>query len=35
MPRKECSVMEKRLRFIARMLDGEAISEICRKFGIS
>ena len=35
MPWKECSVMEERLRFVARLLDGEGMSEICREFGIS
>jgi transposase InsO family protein len=35
MPWKECSVMEERLRFVARLLDGEAMSEVCREFGIS
>ena len=24
-----------RLRFVARLLDGEAMSEVCRAFGIS
>jgi len=27
--------MDERLRFVARLLDGEAISEVCREFGIS
>jgi transposase InsO family protein len=27
--------MEERLRFVARLLDGEAMSEVCREFGIS
>jgi transposase InsO family protein len=35
MPWKECSVMEERLRFVARLLDGEGMSEVCREFGIS
>ena len=35
MPWKECSVMDERLRFVARLLDGEAMSEVCREFGIS
>jgi transposase len=35
MPWKECSVMEERLRFVARLLDGEAMSEVCREFGIA
>ena len=35
MPWKESSVMEERLRFVARLLDGEGMSEVCRQFGIS
>jgi transposase InsO family protein len=35
MPWKECSVMDERLRFVARLLEGEAMSEVCREFGIS
>jgi transposase InsO family protein len=35
MPWRECSVMEERLRFIARLLDGEAMTEVCREFGVS
>ena len=35
MPWKECSVMDERLRFIARVLEGEAITDVCREFGIS
>ena len=35
MPWKESSVMEERLRFVARLLDGEPMSEACRSFGIS
>ena len=35
MPWKECSVMDERLRFVARLLDGEAMSDVCREFGIS
>jgi transposase InsO family protein len=35
MPWKECSVMDERLRFVARLLDGESMSEVCRSFGIS
>ena len=35
MPWKECSVMDERVRFVARLLDGEAMSEVCREFGIS
>jgi transposase InsO family protein len=32
---KECSVVEERLKFVARILDGEAMSDVCRSFGIS
>ena len=35
MPWKECSVMDERLRFVARLLEGEAMSEVCREFGVS
>ena len=35
MPWKESSVMDERVRFVARALDGEAMSEVCREFGIS
>ncbi|MER9132396.1 helix-turn-helix domain-containing protein, partial [Mesorhizobium sp. M0768] len=35
MPWRECSVMEERLRFVARLLAGEGMSDVCRDFGIS
>lgn len=35
MPWKERSVMEERLRFVARLLEGESMSSVCREFGIS
>ncbi|MCK3777604.1 IS481 family transposase [Ensifer sesbaniae] len=35
MPWKETSVMEERLRFVARLLEGEGMSDVCREFGIS
>ncbi len=35
MPWRACSVTEERLRFVARLLEGEAMSEVCRAFGIS
>ena len=35
MPWKECSVMDERVRFVGRILDGETMSEVCRSFGIS
>ena len=34
-PWKECSVMEERLKFVARLLEGEDLSYLCREFGIS
>src|SRR5687767_1326671 len=35
MPWKASSVMEERLRFVARRLEGEQMSLLCREFGIS
>ena len=35
MPWKECSAVEERLRFIARRLEGESMTDLCREFGIS
>ncbi len=35
MPWKECSVVDERLKFVALILDGEPMSEVCRSFGIS
>ena len=35
MPWKESSVTEERLRFVARLLDAEAMTDVCREFGIS
>src|SRR6478672_8747165 len=35
MPWRECCKMDERLRFVARLLDGEAMAELCREFGIS
>ena len=29
------SVMEERLRFVARLLEGEEMAGLCREFGIS
>ena len=34
-PWKECSVLDERLRFVACLLDGEAMTDVCRAFGIS
>jgi transposase len=35
MPWKESSVMEERLHFVARLLEGEPMSDVARAFGIS
>ncbi|MEO1020786.1 MAG: IS481 family transposase [Pseudomonadota bacterium] len=35
MPWRRSSVMEERLRFVARLLEGESMSDVCRSFGIS
>jgi putative transposase len=35
MPWKECHVVEERLRFVARLLDGEKMAGLCAEFGIS
>jgi transposase InsO family protein len=35
MPWKECNRMDERLRFVAKLLDGEKMSAVCREFGIS
>jgi transposase InsO family protein len=35
MPWRQCSVTQERLRFVARLLEGEGMSEVCRDFGIS
>ena len=35
MPWKACRPMDERLRFVARLLDGEKMAGVCREFGIS
>jgi transposase InsO family protein len=35
MPWRDSSVEEERLRFVARLLDGETMTDVCRDFGIS
>jgi len=35
MPWKECHVVDERLRFVARLLDGEKMTALCAQFGIS
>lgn len=35
MPWKECIPMDERLKFVARLLEGEKMAPLCREFGIS
>ena len=35
MPWKECNAMDERLKFVARLLDGEKMAVMCRECGIS
>lgn len=35
MPWRECHKMDERLRFAARLLEGEKMAELCREFDIS
>lgn len=35
MPWNECNRMDERLRFVARLLEGEKMAAVCREFGIS
>ena len=35
MPWKECHVVDERLRFIARLMEGEKMAVLCEEFGIS
>lgn len=32
---KKCSVMDERIKFVARVLEGESMSDLCREFGIA
>lgn len=32
---KECSIMDERLKFVARLLAGEKMAVVCREFGIT
>jgi putative transposase len=34
-PWKECCTMDERLRFVARLLDGEKMAALCREFDVS
>lgn len=35
MPWQECKIMDERVKFISKLLDGEKMSQACREFGIS
>src|SRR5207249_11242685 len=35
LPWKECHVMDERLRFVARLLEGEKMAPLCAEVGIS
>ena len=35
MPWKECHIMDERLRFVARLLEGEKMAPLCAEFEIS
>ena len=35
MPLRECRKMDERLRFVARLLEGEKMAVLCREFDIS
>ena len=35
MPWQECNRMDEKLKFVARLLDGEKMAVLCREFGIS
>ena len=35
MPWKECNKMDQKLKFIARLLEGEKMAHLCREFQIS
>jgi transposase len=35
MPWRECNVMDERVKFVARLLEGEKMAALCREFDIS
>src|SRR6187401_1025233 len=35
MPWKECHVMDERVRFVARRLEGESMAALCAEFGLA
>ena len=32
---QNCNVMDQRLKFVARLLDGQKMTHLCKEFGIS
>ena len=35
MPWNESNLMNERIKFVARLLDGESMAAVCREFGIT
>jgi transposase len=35
MPWKDCGPMDEKMKFVARLLEGESMAAVCREFGIS
>jgi transposase len=35
MPWQECNKVDEKLKFLARLLEGEQMSSLCQEFGIS
>ena len=35
MPWNESNLMNERIKFVARLLDGESMTAVCREFGIT
>jgi putative transposase len=35
MPWKVCKLLDERLKFVARLLEGDKMAPLCREFGIS
>jgi putative transposase len=35
MPWKECHIVDERVRFVRRLLEGESMTALCQEFGIS
>src|SRR3989338_10676632 len=35
MPWKECNIMDERMKFVSRLLEGDRMTDLCSEFGIS